>query len=104
MAKKGQGFIINLDDKGNEGSHWTAARLIGDTLYYADPFGTIMNGYPPQELANVAPNHINNVIAFQHPSTQLCGYYAQCFVDALNELKEGASSAEFHHRLIDSVL
>jgi len=101
LAKTGVPFIINLDDKGHKGTHWTAARVINGVLYYADPFGTILNGWPPIELAGY-PRVINEV-SFQRPNTQLCGYYAICFVNAMQGLRGDEGQKEFEKALMANI-
>jgi hypothetical protein len=93
FAEGGQAFLINLDDKGNPGTHWTAARLIQDVLHYADPFGSKLNGWPPAEFDPKWPQVINPK-TFQRPESQLCGYYSYLFAKALNELEEPVSQKE----------
>jgi len=99
----GKAFIINLDDKGNGGTHWVAARRIGDIIYYADPFGTVLNGYPPEELRKLNLKIISNSKAWQRPSTNYCGYYSYYFAKALNKLKENATQKELEDALWESI-
>jgi hypothetical protein len=96
-------FIINLDDKGNGGTHWVAARMIGDTLFYADPFGTMLNGYPPEELQRLAKRQVINSISWQRPSTNLCGYYAYRFTKALDKLTQNMGQKDMEHLLWKSI-
>jgi hypothetical protein len=103
MAAKGQAFIINLDDEGNPGTHWTAARYTCGTLYYADPFGTFLNGWPPAELMPIADQRIVNNIVFQRPQSKLCGYYAICFARAMNHITSPISQKEFEQLLYNSI-
>jgi hypothetical protein len=73
--------VINLDTSGGEGTHWTAARAVGGTLYYADPFGTLLSGWPPAELEQIYDrrHQVVSRVTFQQPKGDLCGYYAACF-------------------------
>jgi hypothetical protein len=103
MAASGKAFVINLDDKQNSGTHWVAARLIGDTLFYADPFGTVLNGYPPEELQRISKRQVVNSIAWQRPSTNLCGYYAYRFTKALNKMTESMDQKDLQHLLWMSI-
>jgi hypothetical protein len=93
--------VINLDDEHNEGTHWTAARVINGILYYADPFGIILNGWPPKELSQYPV--IANRISFQRPSTALCGYYAELFAKKMNEIDKPISQKAFERALWDSI-
>lgn len=105
LAATGKAFVINLDDKANQGTHWTAARLIGDKLFYADPFGTILNGYPPEELQDmVSPlDIVANSIAWQRPKTNLCGYYAYRFTKAMAKMTEDSTQKELEHAIWQSI-
>lgn len=103
LARTGRAFIINLDDKEGKGTHWTAARLVDDTLYYADPFGTMLNGWPPEELQRIAHKKIVNRIAFQRPSTNLCGYYAILFARALDQIDRELGVEQLEALLYNSI-
>jgi hypothetical protein len=103
LLRSGQGAVINLDDSSGSGSHWVAARLIGGALYYADPFGTLLGGYPPEELTRLARRHVTNRTTWQRPDTHLCGYYAASFVDALNSLKGDETPEQFEKALWASI-
>lgn len=103
LAATGKAFVINLDDKGERGTHWVAARKIDDTLYYADPFGTVMNGYPPKELLTPGIKVISNSIDWQQPHTNYCGYFAYRFTKALAQLKKGDGKATLERQLWRSV-
>lgn len=102
LARTGQPFVINLDDRSGPGSHWTAARLYDGVLYYADPFGSILNGWPPKELSRY-PSVVNG-ISFQRPSTQLCGYYAICFVLAMRTMDRHMTQKEYETLLHRSIM
>lgn len=111
LALRGSAFIVNLDDKKNQGTHWTAARLIlpgiaghsEATLYYADPFGTMMNGWPPYELDKLTNKKVINRISFQRPSTSLCGYYAILFALGLEQIDRPLTQDQFE-RLLYNVI
>jgi hypothetical protein len=87
-------MVINLDDKGKAGTHWVAARLTpSGTLIYCDPFGTILEGYPPEELSNMPgkKRELTNSVAFQRLDTNYCGYYAMLFAKEIDHMT-GAES------------
>lgn len=104
MVLSGRAFIINLDERGGKGTHWVAARAAYGTLYYADPFGSILGGYPPREIERAAPRVIWNRIAFQHPSTQLCGYYSILFARALDRIDRELTQKEFEQLLYEVII
>ena len=95
-------FVINLDDKGGRGTHWTAAMVRDGRLYYADPFGTVLNGHPPAEFDRYT-DRVVNTVAFQHPSTSLCGYYSVCFVRAMRRIKTKIDLSTFERLLTESI-
>lgn len=91
-----------MDDIGEKGTHWVAARWCHGRLYYADPFGTILNGWPPEELAQFKPQTINR-IAWQRPESHLCGYYAALFAKAMDNIKRFTTIGEFENLLWDAI-
>lgn len=105
MLKDEEAIVINLGNKGSKGTHWVAARKIGGTLLYADPFGTVLKGYPPNELRKdpEIKRIISNRVAWQRPSTGLCGYYSYLFTKALNELPEDTTQEELEESLRDVI-
>ena len=103
LAETGKPFVINLDDKGSVGTHWVAARQIGDTLYYADPFGTVLSGYPPKELLLEGVKVVANSIDWQRPKTNYCGYFAYRFAKAMGALQKGSTKADLERQLWLSV-
>ena len=105
FLRGGESVIINLDDKANEGTHWVAAKIIGGILYYADPFGTLLGGYPPEEN-RITKKFIANRIIFQRPESALCGYYALCFAMALDcaaSCNSTMTQKEFERMLLRSI-
>lgn len=99
MLRDGKACVINLDDMRSVGTHWVAARVINRILYYADPFGTMLQGWPPKELAGLYDKAVVNRISWQRPSTALCGYYAFCFAMAMDRIKKPIS-----HDMFEQVL
>jgi hypothetical protein len=94
--------VINLDSKGGVGTHWVAARLIGSTLYYADPLGTLLAGFAPSELLSLAKRVITNPITFQRPSSILCGYWAFLFYYALSAMEKELDRSQFADLLLST--
>jgi hypothetical protein len=101
-------FVINLDDSDGPGTHWTAAGRKGTTLFYGDPFGIILSGYVPEELMelykrrkhNAIIKHvITNRVAWQRPSTNLCGYYAYLIAKAIDKMSEKGTVAQFERQI-----
>jgi hypothetical protein len=100
-------FVINLDDPSGPGTHWTAARRVGATLFYADPFGLVLGGYPPEELQAMAKEKgwrtVVNRISWQRPSTNYCGYYAYLFTKGLAQLSPTDGVDQLEARLKGAV-
>jgi len=105
----GRAYVINLGDKRGPGTHWTAGRLTKSALYYADPFGTVLKGWPPKEIKKLAelrgvPTVVNSV-CWQQPDTALCGYYAMLFTRAMDKFPDSrvVNQKEFEAALLASV-
>ena len=98
---RGAAVVINLDDRGAAGTHWTAARLIDGQLFYADPLGSIMGGWPPSELPWPA---VVNRVAFQRPKSELCGYYAILFALAMDRMRRPLPRPVFEQLLYESIV
>jgi hypothetical protein len=101
--KSGSPIVINLDDRKGPGTHWTAACLKGKTLYYADPFGSLLNGWPPAELKGLGKRVLVNTITFQHPDSSLCGYYSMCFAQAMACIDHELTQKEYLSVLYHSI-
>jgi len=69
-------YIINLDNTGNEGTHWTALIVKPKLSYYFDSFGCP----PPEQVIQFtkSPNtHLYfNTRVIQDLDSDLCGFYA----------------------------
>lgn len=83
-------YILNLDSKGNQGSHWSCFCLKHPNIYYVDSFGTDINGYPPQELREFGKNNgfttiYANEWDIQHIKSWLCGWYALYFASKMKK-------------------
>jgi hypothetical protein len=106
FKKSGKAFVCNLDDKDDPrgGTHWTAGRFVDGRLYYADPFGSNKAGFPPKFLASLSEgNPVVNSLDLQNPSSALCGYFAQLFTGALDELRPGATRKEMEQKLLKAI-
>lgn len=97
---RGHSVIINLDEVGGRGTHWVAARLLNDCLYYADPFGTLLGGWPPNELRGLGKRRIINRRVFQRPSSNLCGYYAILFALAMDAMQKEMTQDQYEAMLL----
>jgi len=77
------------------------ARYIDGILYYADPFGAALSGYPPKEI--VRGPYIVNRIPFQRLDTSLCGYYAIIFAKAMDAIPSVIPQKVFENILLKAV-
>ena len=72
---KNGNYIINLDDYGNSGTHWTCFIKEKNNIYYFDSFST----YPTLELINLCDKYNLNIFYnkddIQEYKSILCGYY-----------------------------
>ena len=83
-AIKGSG-VINLNDKGEKGSHWTAWCEFHDYVFYFDSFGIP----PVQNFVDECEKPVryaNNEI--QKYESIMCGWYCIKFIRDINEGKD----------------
>ena len=72
------GYVINLDDHDEPGSHWVAVYDDGQEVEYMDSYGT-----PPLDLLClqfVGPNYAYNTIPLQQRFSNACGFYCVYFL------------------------
>jgi len=98
----GRAYVVNLNKA--PGSHWIAARKIDDILYYADPLGTLLQGYPPIEMLNGIKRMRVNQITYQHPLNNLCGYYAIIMRDILANITKDIDQDQFNRILFTNLI
>jgi len=83
-------YVYNQDSQTGTGTHWCCFCLKKPYIYYVDPFGTDLNGYPPSELRSWGYTHgytklYANEEDFQHLKSWLCGWYACYFALKMNK-------------------
>jgi hypothetical protein len=87
LAKSGIGFILNCDDGSRGGTLWCAVVTKGKgekkRLYYADPLGALLGGFPSKELAE-GYQVIPNETTFMRPDANTCGYLSLMFLGAMD--------------------
>lgn len=72
------GYIINLDDAGGAGTHWTSLFVDGSNVCYYDSFGMI---YPKEvERFCKGKNIIYNYNDIQYINDTHCGWYCIAFL------------------------
>ena len=84
-------YILNLDKKGNAGTHWTS-------LYYDSPNGTnyyfdSMGVLPPLEVEQKIKGYTYNDKQYQGIDDTSCGFYCIAFIMYIHHL--GASDETF---------
>jgi len=72
-------YIVNLDNAGGGGTHWTALYFDGKLNIYFDSFGVA----PPKNIERLLGNFIYNTEQIQDLNSELCGYYCVLFVKYL---------------------
>ena len=84
-------YVINLDKKGNGGTHWTALYYGGKDgkHYYFDSMGVL----PPEDLENKIKNYVYNDKQFQCINDTSCGFYCIAFIMNMHHL--GATDETF---------
>lgn len=83
------GFIMNLDNADQEGSHWVAVNITNDSIEYFDPFGKD----PTEDFKARIQKFLRdlnvpvmfkfkiNKVQRQHGNSFKCGYHAMRFLD-----------------------
>ena len=88
MGKPKNGaYIINLNDKGQEGSHWVSFFVRNKHCVYFDSFGCICPPAVSQFLIQSKIKTIYNVVDIQNLADSYCGYYCIAFFYFMNEHK-----------------
>ena len=74
------GYVINLDDYSDIGTHWIALYVNNKTATYFDSFGV---EHIPKEIENFISDKdiITNIIRIQSYDSIMCGYYCTGFID-----------------------
>ena len=75
MPKKHSPCIINLDELGNQGTHWVCCFPSSTSLNYFDSFGM---PYPEEYAKRAEKDNIQiiyNTSQYQELTSVLCGYY-----------------------------
>lgn len=102
-----QCFIYNLDDKNNGGTHWVCVCVQYPFIFYYDPYGTPLGGYPPQELRDFGiKNHFNSVVCNdkinQPVKSVLCGYFSLYMAKKLQPLIGNITEKKFDKLISNS--
>ena len=79
--RKNGGYIINLSDDGQMGTHWVSLWKQRDQYAYFDPFGFP----PPEEVERLIPKYYYNESVIQDPADGGCGAYGIEFLQWMNE-------------------
>lgn len=97
-------YLYNLDGKEGSGTHWSCFALRYPSIFYYDPFGTDLNGYPPEELRQFGKRNGFKVIYAsehdnQHLKSYLCGYYSLFIARLLKSHLGSLTETQFDHLL-----
>jgi hypothetical protein len=94
-------YIINLDDTGNEGTHWTTLIVTEKLSYYFDSYGCP----PPEQIIAFckSPNsHLYfNTRVIQDLESELCGFYCMAFIKYVNNCKDILKKANDFSNMFD---
>ncbi len=108
IFEKGKGgqklfYILNLDNKNSEGSHWVLLSMLNDnTSVYFDSYGVT----PPEKVKDFMkrfrPYSVFNNSILQSLGTESCGYYSifmvekllkgHKFIDVLDQLRHNSET------------
>ena len=82
-------YIINLDNSGGSGTHWTTLYKINDglSLYY-DSFGF----YPPEEIEDLLHKYEYNKKQIQDIDSTSCGFYCVAFIKFMHNKQDKLKS------------
>ena len=109
-SKDNQIYFYNLDDKNNTGTHWCLIILQKPYMFYIDPMGTNLNGYPPEELRNYGKQYgyskiYANEMQIQPVLSNFCGhiclYLAFMFQKILGQINEKMFDYVIHNQFKD---
>lgn len=96
--RRNGGYIINLSDDGQLGTHWTALWKEGNKYAYWDPFGFP----PPQEVEGVIPSYFYNESVIQNPTSGGCGAFAIEFLQWMNNSRGSGSVKKRYQNFINT--
>ena len=77
---KDGGYVINLDEYSDIGTHWIALYVNNETVTYFDSFGI---EHIPKEVKKFISNRniISNIYKTQNYDSFMCGYFCIGFID-----------------------
>ena len=79
LSKDG-GYVVNLDERGEAGTHWVAIHIKGPKATYFDSFG--IEHIPNEVLRFLRKKDIDsNIFRVQSKKSVLCGYFCIKFLE-----------------------
>ena len=83
---KDGGYVINLDEYYDIGTHWIALYVNNETVTYFDSFGI---EHIPKEVKKFIGrrNVISNIYRIQNYDSVMCGYFCIGFIDYMFKVK-----------------
>ena len=84
---KNGGYIINIDEYRDIGTHWIALYVNNKTVTYFDSFGV---EHLPEEIKKFIGNKsiITNIFRIQAYDSIMCGYFCIGFIDFMYSLTD----------------
>ena len=96
-------YIINLDDTGNDGTHWTSLIIKKNVSFYYDSYGCP----PPEQIIEFCKRgkkqHLYyNTRVIQDLESELCGFYCLAFLKYVNNCKDLLKSSNDFSNMFDN--
>ena len=84
---KDGGYVINLDEYYDIGTHWIALYVNNETVTYFDSFGI---EHIPKEVKKFIGNKniISNIYKIQNYDSIMCGYFCIGYIDYMFKVKK----------------
>ena len=90
-------LVVNLDLRGNQGTHWIGIALYHNDIYVCDSLGTLLpDSRFPIELVNFLhlisfEKRLHITKQLQSLSSSLCGKYTVCFIYIMSVTNNSSS-------------
>jgi hypothetical protein len=95
-------YIINLDDRGNNGTHWTVLIVEKNQAYYFDSYGCP----PPEQIIEFCKRpktHLYyNTRVIQDIESELCGFFCIAFLKYVNNSQDLLKSSNDYSNMFDN--
>ena len=97
------GYVINLDEYEDAGTHWIALYFKNEKVVYFDGFGV---EHVPKEIIKFIKNKgiIANIFRLQAYYSIMCGYFCFKFIDYMFDDKTLILLIYFHHTILKRMI